>query len=219
MHKIPEYSGFFLAFEGACGAGKTTQAKRLADWLSVQGYGVKATREVGGTVVGEKVRELIENLEYAALLMTTPKSLLFLVLAARNLHVQQIIQPALSEGKIVICERFEGSTYAIQHYADRLDWDTVHWMHTFASEGLTPDLTILLDVPAKLGIARKQNQGIGGFWETRPLEYHERIVQGYRDAARQLSEWIVIDATRDEETVFSDLQQRIRPFLSKLVTR
>jgi len=121
MHNIPEYPGFFLALEGACGAGKTTQAKRLADWLSGQGYCVKATREGGGTVLGEKLRDLIEDFECARLLATAPRSLLFLVLASRNLHVQRVIRPALSEGKIVVCERFEGSTYATQHYADQLE--------------------------------------------------------------------------------------------------
>lgn len=219
MYNIPEYPGLFLALEGAHGSGKTTQIRYLADWLSSQGYCVKATREVGGTVLGEKLRELIQDPEYVPFLVKAPKSLLFLVLAARSLHVQQLIQPALSEGKIVLCERFEGSTYAIQHYADQLEWDTVRRMHAFASEGLTPDLTMLLDVPAELGIARKQNQGTRGFWETRPLEYHERIVQGYRDAARQLPGWIVIDATRSEERVFADLQQCVRSVLSKLVAR
>jgi dTMP kinase len=219
MDDTREYPGLFLTLEGAHGSGKTTQVKRLADWLSVEGYRVQATREVGGTVLGENLRRLIEDPECASCLVTASKSLLFIVLAARNLHVQQVIRPALSEGKIVICERFEGSTYAIQHYADQLEWDAVRRMHVFASEGLTPDLTILLDIPARLGIARKQNQGVGGFWETRPLEYHERIAQGYRDAACRLPGWIVIDTTRDEDVVFSDLQQRIGPFLSKLVTR
>ena len=219
MYNTPKYPGFFLALEGAHGSGKTTQIRRLADWLSNQGYPVKATREVGGTVLGEKLRELIQDPEHACLLVKAPKSLLFLVLASRNLHVQRVIRPALSEGKIVVCERFEGSTYAIQHYADQLEWDTVRRMHAFASEGLTPDLTILLDIPAKLGIARKQDQGICGFWETRPLEYQERVAQGYRDAARELPGWIVIDATRSEERVFADLQQCVRSVLSKLVAR
>jgi len=219
MSNTSESPGLFITLEGAHGSGKTTQVNRLADWLSGQGYCVKATREVGGTVLGEKLRDLIEGFECASFLEAAPKSLLFLVLASRNLHVQRVIRPALSTGKIVICERFEGSTYAIQHCADQLEWDTVHRMHTFAAEGLTPDLTILLDIPAKLGIARKQDQGTCGFWETRPLEYHEQVAQGYRDAARELPGWKIIDATRSEKRVFVDLQQCVRSVLSKLVAR
>ena len=219
MNNTSKHPGLFLALEGAHGSGKTTQIGLLAHWLSSQGYDVEVTREVGGTVLGEKLRELIQDPEHARILMEASKSLLFLVLAARNLHVHQVIRPALSESKIVLCERFEGSTYAIQHHANQLAWDTVHRMNTLASEGLIPDLTILLNVPAKLGIARKQDQGTRGFWETRPLEYQERVAQGYRDAARKLPGWKTIDATRSEKRVFVDLQQCVRSVLSNLVAR
>lgn len=205
--------GLFVALEGVHGSGKSTQAKRLATWLSDQGFSVETTREVGGTILGEKLRDLIAAPEWATVLATDPKSLLFLVLAARSLHVQQVIRPALSSGKLVICERFEGSTYAIQHYADQLDWPTVHQMHTFACEGLTPDLTILLQVPAQLGISRKRRQNLDGFWDTRPFEYHERISQGYREAIQRFRNWVVVDGTRDEDAVFVDLQGCVSRYL------
>ena len=217
MHRTPKFPGLFLVLEGAHGSGKTTQARRLSDWLSDQGYPVKMTREVGGTLVGEKLRDLIEDSECASLLNEAPKSLLFLVLAARNLHVQKVIRPALEKGELVICERFEGSTFAIQHHADQLEWEIISQMHTFASQALTPDMTILLDIPAELGIARKRNQEMHGFWETRPLEYQKRIAQGYRDAACQLPGWVVIDATRDEATVFAEIQKKVRSMLGKSV--
>lgn len=218
MHHTPKFPGLFLVLEGAHGSGKSTQARRLRDWLYDQACSVKMTHEVGGTLVGEKLRDIIEDPECASLLNEAPKSLLFLVLAARNLHVQKVIRPALEKGEIVICERFEGSTFAIQHHADQLEWDIISQMHIFAVQALTPDLTILLDIPAELGIARKRNQDMHGFWETRPLEYQEWIAQGYRDAACQLPRWVVIDATRDEVTVFAEIQQRVRSLLGKSVT-
>lgn len=215
MHDTREYAGFFVVLEGAHGSGKTTQAGRLSHWLSDLGFPVQSTREVGGTVLGEKLRCLIEDPQWAKYLEHAPKSLLFLVLAARNLHVLQVIRPALQQSKIVICERFAGSTYAIQHFADRLEWDMVHRMHTFSSEDITPHLNILLDIPARQGIARKQRQGTHGFWDKKPIEYHERIVQGYRDATCYLPNCVVVDAAVDTEHVFAEVQRHVLGLLDR----
>jgi dTMP kinase len=211
-----EYPGLFIALEGAHGCGKTTQAARLAEWLLGEGCDVHATREVGGTELGEKLREIIADPLYAPALEATPESLLFLVLAARSVHIKQIVLPALYEGKVVICERFNGSTYAHQSYAACLAWDDICRMHRFASCDITPDITILLDIPASLGMARKKRQGSPGFWDIRSDDYNERVVQGYHEASQWLPNWVVIDATQEVEVVSEEVRRTVAPLLDRI---
>lgn len=218
MHKVQEHSGLFIALEGAHNSGKTTQARRLGSWLSTQGYGVKVTREVGGTDLGETIRNLIVSPRWTPTLAASPKAMLFLVLAARNLHVAQVIAPALSNRKVVVCERFEGSTYAIQHYGEGIEWDMLRLMHSFSSETISPDVTILFDIPAHVILGRNQKQPRDEFWSSKSLEYHERIVEGYRAIAATLPNWLVIDGSATEDQVFLDVQRHVREHLSNAMT-
>ena len=148
--------GVFISFEGVEGAGKSTQAKLLAEYMSGLGYSVILTREPGGTPIAEYIREII--LEPDNNDMTDVTELL-LYLASRAQHVRQLILPALSEGKLVICERFSDATFAYQGYARGFDLVSLEQINRIATGGLEPDLTIFLDFSAEDGLSRKNESG------------------------------------------------------------
>lgn len=163
-------TGFFITFEGGEGAGKTTQAARLVEYLRGAGRAVTATREPGGTPLGERLR---------GLLLTHPmpaKAEALLYLAARVVHVTDVIRPALDRGDVVVCDRFADSTGAYQGFARGLGVDTVADMSTWATGGLHPDLVLLLDVDPTVGLARS---GRGDLVEQEPDGFHETVRAGF----------------------------------------
>lgn len=145
--------GLFITVEGIDGSGKSTQVRRLARWLEGQGYPVTVTREPGGTPVGEKIRQIVLDVDNGAI---TPVTEMLLFAAARAQHVAQIIVPALEAGHIVLCDRFVDSSIAYQAYARGLGEGDVLTVNLLAVQGVMPDLTLFLDISPEEGAARQQ---------------------------------------------------------------
>ena len=195
--------GFFLSFEGGEGAGKTTQIALLRDWLSKQGKTVVTTREPGGTPEAEKIRDLLVQKDA----IWSAKAEAFLLFAGRDMHYRTLIAPALESGHIVITDRFTDSTRAYQGHALDLGIDVVDKLADLTLDGLEPDLTILLDLPAEDGLQRSQKrtrstgQGDQKF-EQYDLAFHEKLRQGYLKLSENSpARFEVIDANRSVQDV------------------
>ena len=168
-------SGLFIVLEGAEGSGKSTQARLLAEWLETHGFPSIATREPGGTAVGEEIRQVVlhgRDMPAAAELL--------LYNAARAVFVAEIVRPALAAGKIVLADRFWLSSLAYQGYGRGLPLDEVQAICEFAAGGLRPDLTIVLDVPVHMGEARRAARSGPDRIERESLAFHERVAEAYR---------------------------------------
>lgn len=196
-------AGRFLSIEGPDGSGKTLQAERLAAALEDRGFDVLLTREPGGTRLGDRLYELLmangdEPIDPVA------DALLFN--AARAQHVAQVIQPALDGGRIVVTARFADSTLAYQGYGEGVDLDVLRRIIAIATRGLRPDRTILLDLPAEVGLRRKTPETITRFEASFDLAYHLRVRAGFLEmAAAEPARWVVVDADRDADDVLGDV--------------
>jgi dTMP kinase len=187
--------GLFVTVEGIEGAGKSTLAEALADKLRSLGREVVSTREPGGTGIGDSIRELL--LESRDDMSNRTELLLFE--AARAQHVDDLIAPALKTGAVVICDRFADSSLAYQGDARGIDGDTVARLNEFATRGLKPDLTILLDLPAEVGLARQRSMDR---ISAEGIAFHESVRQGYLAIARAEPERVVVlDAAGSFEEV------------------
>ena len=187
-----------ITVEGGDGAGKTTLVRALADHWSAAGLPVCTTLEPGGTELGRGLRELVlrSESELSAWAET------FLFLADRAADVAEIIRPALERGEIVLCDRFADSTLAYQGYGRGLDLDLLHRLNAAATGGLEPDLTLLLDVPAELGVARGRADG-GDRIADAALAFHRRVNDGFRAIAAAAPTRVVdLDASLPAATVF-----------------
>lgn len=188
----------FLTVEGVEGSGKSTLLGALAARLEAEGHAVLRTREPGGSVLGTRLRPLLLNAGQAL----EPEAELFLFLADRAQHVAEAIRPALDAGTLVLCDRYADSTIAYQGYGRGMDLDRLHALNDFATGGLRPDLTLLLDLPAETGLRRamRRNAATGlcqaeGRFESETLAFHERIRQGFLDLARRHpARFCVLDA-------------------------
>jgi dTMP kinase len=190
--------GFFVAFEGPEGSGKTTQCRLLAARLKDQGYEVVVTREPGGTNIGERVRDLLLGAEGCAMLAET-EALLFA--AARSQHVRELIAPALARGSVVICDRFTDSSLAYQGGGRGLDMAALHAVQAFATGGLNPDFRVLLDLPVSVGLARRHAGAEGmNHLDFASVAFHERVRARYHDLVRDdPGSWCVLDAMQPVE--------------------
>ena len=175
-------SGRFVTFEGGEGAGKSTQLARLADHLRARGRDVVATREPGGSTGAEAIRSLIVT---GAVDRWDARTEALLVAAARRDHVERTIRPALARGAWVLCDRFFDSTMAYQGLAGGVDPADIAWLRGFATEGLAPDLTIVVDLPVAAGMARVAARGEGQRqrFELRGRDFHERLRNAFRTIA------------------------------------
>lgn len=198
---MPARRGWFVTIEGPDGAGKTLVAVRLRSALEAQGREVVATREPGGTAVGEQVRHIV--LDHApgdAPLDPRTDALLFS--AGRAQLVNEVIRPALARGALVLGARHADSTLAYQGYGGGLSPAFLRVLQDFATGGLRPDLTVLLDVPVEIGLARKQADEQTRFEAIFDVAYHERVRSGYLAlAAEEPERFRVIDATEPIESV------------------
>ena len=198
----------FITLEGPEGSGKTSQLPALAEFLRRKGYDVLVTREPGGTSVGDQIREVLMNMRNVSIV---PETEILLFQAARAQHVAEILKPALAQGKIVICDRFGDSTLAYQGYGHQTDIQTLQYLIHFATGGLTPDLTLLLDIPVSKGFDRKiKNDSEWNRLDAYAKAFHERVRKGYLELAREEPErWQIIDASAEKERVQEEMRKYV----------
>lgn len=191
--------GLFLVLEGIEGSGKTTQTKRLERWLEGRGLPFISTREPGGTAVGEEVRRLL--LDGAAIDTRTE---LLLLLAARAALVREVIEPGLADGRIILADRFDMSTLAYQARGRGLDLETVRKLNAFATGGLRPDLTIVLNVPRSTSEERRSARSRDRI-ESAGSEFHDRVANAYAELAASEPGVTVLDAMGSPDAVHQAL--------------
>ncbi len=200
----------FITFEGMDGSGKSTQAKLFAEFLREQ-FGadnVVHTREPGGTLIGEQIREVVHAMRNQEM---SPRTEFLLYNAARAQVVAQVIRPALAQGKIVLCDRYGDSTMVYQGYGRQLDLEMVRRVIDYATDSLKPDVTFFIDVNIEEGLARRNNGHARGEelnrMDTQTREFYERVRQGYETLMRaEPQRWIRIDGTRSIDQVQAALQ-------------
>jgi len=205
--------GRFISFEGSEGCGKSTQIRLLMDALSQSGQQVLLTREPGGTAVGERIRELLQYTPEAAAMTSEAELLLFA--SSRAQLVREIISPALDEGQWVIADRFLDSTTVYQGLGRGLEEEAVKAINLFAVGDVIPDLTLLLDMDAASGHERakaaSQSEGKSDRMEDQPLDFFERVRQGYLDLAKNESDrMVLIDASGSIEEVHAEIKSVLK---------
>ena len=206
--------GTFITLEGADGCGKSTQAALLADAIQAAGREVVRLREPGGTSISEKIRALVLDPDNAEM---TPECELLLFEASRAQLVRQVIEPALARGAVVLCDRFYDSTYAYQAAGRALDARVISQANALGSCGVTPDLTLVLDMDTKDALARATRGGADRL-EAEGVAFQERVRQGYLDlAAAEPGRVHVIDATGSTEEVLGRLADEAAPLVDGLL--
>lgn len=197
----------FITLEGPEGSGKTSQLPILADYLRAAGFTVLTTREPGGTFIGNQIRAVLTNMENTAM---QPRTETLLFLAARAQLVEEVIRPALARDEIVLSDRYADSTLAYQGYGHGVDLATLRALLTFATGGLRPDLTLLLDVESAAGLRRKTSSGEWNRLDAYTLAFHQRVRKGYLQlAADEPARWQIVDASQSADVVQSIIHQVI----------
>ena len=191
--------GRFITFEGVEGSGKTTQISRSAERLRNLGWTVLETREPGGTSVAEQIRDVMLNRGNEQL---TPLTEAFLVMAARSQHVEEVVRPALTDGVVVLCDRFADSTLAYQGYGRGLNIPSLRRLNRLATAGLEPDMTIVFDVPVATGLQRRRAHRQINRLDLESVTFHERVRKGFLQLARQEPRRVrVVDSGVPQEQV------------------
>ncbi len=204
-------TGKFISFEGGDGSGKSTQINLLKEYLEAKGYEVVLSREPGGTDIGEKIREIILDVENKEM---TDEAEALLYAAARAQHVGQLVMPALKEGKVVILDRFIDSSLVYQGMARGLGVDEVRSINEFGTKKLLPDLSFYLDLHAEVGLDRKKEQAKLDRLETAGLSFHEKVRDGYLSLADGEKErFVVLDASESIE----EIQDKIRESIDRVL--
>jgi len=198
----------FITLEGPEGSGKTSQIPALAEYLRQQGYNILLTREPGGTVIGDQIRKVIMAMENTKMV---PRAETLLFCAARAQLVDEVIRPHLAHGDIVISDRYADATLAYQGYGHGNDLTALRQLLNFATGGLWPDLTLLLDVDVEAGLQRRRSSG--GEWnrmDAYEIQFHSRVREGYHQlAAAEPQRWQIIDAGQAPDLVQCALRQAI----------
>ena len=199
----------FLAFEGGDGAGKSTQADLLADWLSRHGHAVVRTHEPGGSPIGAQVRRLLLSVAEHPL---SPRAEALLYAAERAEHVASVVAPAIRRGAVVVCDRYVDSSVAYQGVGRALGADQVEQISRWATDSLVPTLTVLLDLDPALALSRSDDPA--DRLESEPLDFHRRVRRAFLDlAAREPHRYVVLDAARPEREVHVDVVDAVTPLL------
>jgi len=209
--------GMFVTFEGIEGSGKSTQIVMLANYLKSHGNSVVLTREPGGTPIGDQIRKILLDPANKAL---DPKAELLLYAASRAQHLSEVILPALADGSIVLCDRFSDATLAYQGYGRGVDRKMILELDRIVTAGIRPDLTLLLDIDAAVGLARARgrNSSCGldaeARFENEETAFHERVRQGYLALANQEPERIrAVDASSAPDRIEMEIRKIIASVL------
>ena len=198
--------GLFIVLEGVEGAGKSTQARLLAEWLGGLGLPHTLAREPGGTPVGEAIRRVV--LDRGELTMP-PETELFLILGARAAFTRDVVGPALERGEVVVADRYDLSTFAYQGYGRGLDLEAVRRANEMATGGLRPDLYLVLDLPAEEGLERKGGSGSGDRIEREGIAFLSRVREGYRTLAEEVAEARMLRAEGPPAEVQASIRQTL----------
>ena len=209
--------GRFIVLEGPDGAGKSVQARLLAERLQARGLSVTYSREPGGTDLGEQVRRLVND---PGPTPRGPKADVLLYSAARAQHVDEVIRPALERGDIVVLDRYATSTMAYQGYGSGMDLDLLGRIQDWVTGGLRPDIVVLLDVDPRTGLERRAAGDADELtrWEDQSrfdLAFHTRVREGYREmAAAEPERWVVLDGSGDVEAVAAEVSRVVEARLA-----
>ena len=197
----------FITLEGPEGSGKTSHIPYLVEYLREQGHTVFPTREPGGTSISEQIRDILHDLKNAEM---HPRTETLLYQAARAQIFEQVIKPRLSAGEIVISDRYFDSTIAYQGYGHQQNLDEVRALVKYATGGLTPDLTVLLDLDVEVGLARKKGDKDWNRMDAKTVEFHKRVRAGYLEMVKaEPKRWIVVNSDQSWETVQEGLKRVI----------
>ncbi|WP_020161046.1 dTMP kinase [Methylobacter marinus] len=204
--------GKFITLEGGEGVGKSTNLNFIKGYLQDHGIAVITTREPGGTQLAEKIRLLLLDAGDENISESTELLLMF---AARSQHIGQVIEPALAQGKWVVCDRFTDATYAYQGGGRNMEISTIKWLENLVQDSLSPDLTLLLDAPVEIGIERVRERGKLDRFESEKIDFFERVRQAYLRRAELYPDRIkLIKANRP----LNDVQRALVDVLRQLIT-
>ena len=209
----------FITFEGGEGSGKTTQIRRLKQYLARKGIRCKVTREPGGCPISEKVREILLNPRYHEMV---PLTELFLYEASRTQHVKEVIEPLLKKGDTVLCDRFSDATLAYQGFGRKLDLGLIERLNRLSTQRIKPDITFLLDCPSDTGLKRAiqrnqtQKKEKEERFEREKIQFHHRVRKGYLSIAKKEPHRVkIIDTRQGEDKIF----EKIRQIVDELLVR
>jgi dTMP kinase len=206
--------GVFIAFEGGEGAGKSTQVRRLQEWLTNEGLVARATFEPGATPSGAGIRQIVLDRTHTGI---SSRSEALLYAADRAQHVHDVLRPALDAGEVVITDRFVDSSLAYQGAGRTIPLDDVRMLSRWATEGLRPDLTILLDLPPEVGLARARGRALADRLESESLDFHQRVRQTFVALAEaDPDRYLVVDARQSTEEIAAIIRMRVAELLSGL---
>ena len=207
--------GLFITLEGVEGSGKSSQIRHLVEVLTQAGYPVLQTREPGGTATAEVIRQIL--LTASPHEPVTPQAEALLILAARCQHVTHLIMPALRRGTVVLCDRFSDSTFAYQGFARGLDLQWLREANKVATGGLTPDLTVVLDLPVSVGLARRRTDREQQNRLDRETErFHRRVRRGFLAlAAEEPGRMTIVNANRPTQEVRDELTEIVVGWIAR----
>ena len=204
-------AGCFLTLEGIEGSGKSTQLNFIVDYLRGQGKEVVSTREPGGTLVSEKIRDILLDNHLPSIHTDTELMLMF---AARVEHIKAVIEPALNSGKWVVCDRFYDATYAYQGYGREIELNRIDALKEFSIGELTPDLTLLLDVSLDVSMQRVASRGNQDRFENEKVDFYKKVRDGYLAIAKNNpSRVCTVDSARSIEQVQAAIKTKLDELL------
>lgn len=214
MTENDDTRGYLISFEGSEGSGKSTQISRIAARFEDAGYEVVVTREPGGTPIGEEIRHILMHASQSQNMM--PETELLLFAASRAQLVREVILPAVEAGKIVLCDRFMDSTTVYQGVARNIQSEPVHLINTFAVGNMIPDVTVVIDLDAEIGLSRVRHRAndLPDRMEQENIQFYQKVRTGYLMLAKAMPErFVVVDGElhRDEleEKIWKELRQRV----------
>lgn len=202
--------GIFITFEGVEGSGKSTQIDLLATCLKNRGYNILATREPGGTKIGDRIRDILLNPDFSGM---NSYAELFLYVASRAQLVSEVIKPALAAGKVVLCDRFADSSFAYQGFGRGLPLDEIKRLSEWTTQGIRPQLTIVLVISPEHGLDRATRKSADRI-EQETIDFHRRVGEGYKELAREYPDRIrLIDATTSPEDIHRTIVETVEKAL------